>query len=360
MNHNKANEVTVETSAESVSSIKAYYGKILKTNQDLKTSACCSVESMPAYLRNILPELHEEVCEKFYGCGSPIPLALEGKTVLDLGCGSGRDCYILAKLVGPRGRVIGIDMTDEQIAVAQKHLHYHTHKFGYQQPNITFIQGYIEDLASLKIADASIDVVVSNCVINLSPDKQKVFSEIFRVLKPGGELYFSDVFSTRRISKDLTRDAVLLGECLGGALYIEDFRRLLANIGCHDFRFTAKSKIAINDPDIMRKIGLIEFYSMTIRAFKLDLEDRCEDHGQVAVYLGTETQFPFAFRLDDHHVFETGKLVPVCGNTASMLKNSRYSEHFKIIGDDTAHFGLFACGPDRAPSHADQEFGACC
>ena len=101
-----------------IENIQEYYGSVLQSKNDLKTGACCTAESMPEYLRPILNEIHTEILDRFYGCGSPIPSALEGATVLDLGCGTGRDAYMLAKLVGPNGRVIGLDMTDEQLAAA--------------------------------------------------------------------------------------------------------------------------------------------------------------------------------------------------------------------------------------------------
>jgi ubiquinone/menaquinone biosynthesis C-methylase UbiE len=350
----------MENGKKGLESVKEYYGKVLQTNQDLKTSACCTTESMPAYLREILKDVHDEVKDKFYGCGSPIPMALEGKTVLDLGSGSGRDCFILSKLVGPTGRVIGVDMTDEQLDVARKHAEYHTKKFGYREPNLMFKKGYIEDLQSAGIENSSIDVVVSNCVVNLSPAKDRVFSEVFRVLKPGGELYFSDVFSSRRIPKELTQDPVVVGECLGGALYMEDFRRLLANLGCRDYRLTARSKISMFSDEINRKVGLIEFYSMTVRAFKLDLEDRCEDYGQLATYLGTIGEARHSFMLDDHHIFETGKPMLVCGNTALMLEQTRLAKHFKVVGNTKTHFGLFACAEPNVASTQGATIGACC
>lgn len=256
--------------------VKEYYGKVLKTKKDLKTSACCATDTYPPHLRELIREIPQEVLDKSYGCGLPIPPLLDGKTILDLGCGAGRDIFILSRLVGPGGHVIGVDMTPEQLSVARRHL---------SAKNITLLEGYMEDLESLKIANDSIDAVISNCVINLSPDKAKVFSEIFHVLKPGGEFYFSDVFASRRIPANLATDPVLLGECLGGALYIEDFRRLLFEIGCKDYRVVTNTKLQIQSPEVLEKTGVIDFYSMTIRAFKLKLEDRCEDYGQIATYL---------------------------------------------------------------------------
>ena len=350
----------MEQSKQGLESVKEYYGKVLKTNQDLKTSACCTADAMPVHLRGVLKDIHDEVKERFYGCGSPIPHVLEGKTVLDLGSGTGRDCFILSKLVGPKGRVIGIDMTDEQIQIAQKHVDYHTKKFGFSEPNVKFIKGYIEDLEAAGIKSGTIDVVISNCVVNLSPSKERVFSEIFRVLKPGGELYFSDVFSNRRIPKELTEDPILVGECLGGALYSEDFRRLISKLGCADYRLTSRSQISLFSPEVEKKVGLIKFYSMTVRAFKLDLEDRCEDYGQVAVYQGGIPESPNAFVLDDHHTFEKGKSVPVCANTAMMLQKTRYGEYFKIMGDMKNHFGIFDCGPTVVSAGNTDSVGSCC
>ena len=239
-------------------------------------------------------------------------------------------------------------MTQEQIDVARK----------YSKPNTRFVQGYIEDLESCGIQNNSIDVVISNCVLNLSPQKERVFSEIFRVLKSGGELIFSDVFSGRRIPQALAEDPQLIGECLGGALYIEDFRRLLARVGCPDYRVISKTKLMLNNSDIVRKAGMIDFYSMTLRAFKLVLEDRCEDYGQTAYYLGTIPEYPHAFRLDDHHIFEKGRPILVCSNTSQMLTQTRYASHFRVIGDQSTHYGLFDCGPTNDSFEGGG--GGCC
>jgi SAM-dependent methyltransferase len=353
------------TTIEVRESVRHYYGQVLNSSKDLKTSACCSIEAMPVYLKALLGSLHPEVLERFYGCGSPLPPALTGKTVLDLGCGSGRDCYLLSKLVGASGQVMGIDMTHEQLEVAVRHQDWHAERFGYA--NVDFLCGHIEDLTTVSlvsncadtlpraIADNSIDLVVSNCVINLSPNKPKVLAEIFRVLKPGGELYFSDVFADRRIPDDLRQDPVLLGECLGGALYWEDFRRILQALGCPDVRIVETTPISLNDADVAAKIGMVNFRSVTVRAFKLALEDRCEDFGQVACYLGTVSEHPHVFKLDEQHHFESGRPLRVCGNTADMLAGSRYAEHFQILGDKSRHFGLFDCTPEVVAAG-----GSCC
>lgn len=347
--------------ASTLDDVRRYYGAVLQSSKDLKTGACCPVEGMPVALRALLDDIHPEVNDRFYGCGSPLPPALDGCTVLDLGCGSGRDVYLASRLVGEHGRVIGVDMTPEQLAVARRHQDWHARRYGHAHSNVEFRDGVIEDLAGAGIADGSIDVVVSNCVLNLSPDKSRVFAEIFRVLKPGGELFFSDVFADRRIPEALRRDPVLLGECLGGALYGEDFRRLLTDIGCADTRTVLQSPIPLLDPGIEAKIGMVGFRAITVRAFKLELEDRCEDYGQVATYVGgieVGGDPAHAFVLDDHHRFEAGRPMLVCGNTADMLAATRYAPYFRIVGDKTTHYGLFDCGP--APVGAAAGAASCC
>ena len=338
--------------------IRHYYGQVLQSSGDLKTGACCPLEAMPEAVRALLADVHPEVTERFYGCGSPLPPALDRLTVLDLGCGTGRDAYLLSRLVGEEGHVIGVDMTPEQLEVAVRHRDWHAQRYGYARSNVSFVHGYIEDLGACGITDASIDVVVSNCVLNLAPDKERVFAEIFRVLKPGGELYFSDVFGDRRIPPALRGDPLLLGECLAGALYGEDFRRLLARVGCLDARSVSQAPIPLLDPQIEAKIGMVGFRSITMRAFKLALEDRCEDYGQVATYRGSIAGLPHAFVLDDHHRFQTGRPMLVCGNTFDMLARSRYAAHFALSGDASVHHGLFDCGP--VATGATAVAGACC
>ena len=344
-------------SQQTLDDVQDYYGKVLKTNEDLKTSACCPLEAPPPRVQNLLKNVHNTVQEKFYGCGSPLPVAAEGCTVLDLGCGSGRDAFLLSQIVGEKGRVIGVDMTDEQLSVANQYIGWHMDKFGYKKPNVEFVKGYIEDLQTTGIEDNSIDIVISNCVINLSPDKEKVFSEIIRVLKPGGELYFSDVFAGRRIPEPLQKDKILLGECLGGAMYTEDFRRMLNNIGIPDYRTISSRLMTLDDPDVEAKAGMIDFYSMTVRAFKVELENICENYGHVAYYKGSISELPHSFILDDHHEFKTGLPVPVCGNTVNMLSQTRLKDHFRIEGDFSTHYGPFDC----APASSDlNDTGACC
>jgi len=346
---------------KTLESVRDYYGKVLKTKEDLKTTACCAAERLPVDLAALERQLHKEVRDRFFGCGSPLPPALEGRTVLDLGCGSGRDAFLLSKLVGPLGSVIGVDMTDEQLAVANRHVDFHRDLWGYRESNVRFVKGYIEDLETAGVATNSVDLVTSNCVFNLSPDKPRLFREVMRVLRPGGELYFSDVFADRRLPADVSSDPELVGECLGGARYVEDFRRTMFSLGVLDFRAVSSTPIAMTNERIQKKVGRINFKSTTYRVFKLDLEDKCEDFGQVATYKGTIPESPDAFLLDDHHLFERGRPMLVCGNSAAMVQDTRYGSHFEVQGDKSRHFGLFDCAPTAtAGTTAPAAAGACC
>jgi SAM-dependent methyltransferase len=290
-----------------------------------------------------------------------LPVAAEGCTILDLGCGSGRDVYLLSQLVGEQGEVIGIDMTEEQLTVARKHIDWHTEKFGYKSPNVRFKLGYIEDLTSIGIKDDSVDIIISNCVINLSPNKEAVFKEIFRVLKPGGELFFSDVFADRRIPEKLQLNPTLLGECLGGALYLGDFQRLMARVGLSDSRIISQRELTIDDPDIKAMAGMITFYSMTVRAFKLNLDESRENFAQVARYLGTIPECPDSFVLDADLQFATEEPVPICSNTAMMLSKTRLAKHFKVHGDCDIHYGAFDPSPiPETDINLEQPSTGCC
>lgn len=323
-----------------------YYGKVLGSKKDLKTSACCANEAPPPWLRPLYGNLHSEIIEKNYGCGSPIPTCLDGCTVLDLGCGTGTDVYLASQLVGPDGFVIGIDFTDEQLEVARRHADWHRQKFGYEKSNTDFRKGPLEDLAALGIEDESVDVVVSNCVLNLCPDKSAVVAEIARVLKPGGELYFSDVFASRRLPEDLANDPDFHGECLGGAWYWEDFRRMMSASLTPDFRIMSRTALTLEDPRMAAISDGIRFDSATVRCFNIaSMEDRCEDYGQSVIYRGTIPQHPKIFPLDPGHKFELGRPERVCGNSAAMIEETRFARHFDVTGNRSRHFGLFPCAP---------------
>lgn len=346
--------------------VQEYYGKVLEGSDDLKTNACCTDADMPEYLKKALSNVHDEVLMKYYGCGLVSPQQLPGCRILDLGSGSGRDCYVLSQFVGESGEIVGVDMTDEQLDVAERHIQYHAERFGYAQANVSFRKGYIEKLDELELEENSFDIIVSNCVINLSPDKEAVLREAYRLLKPGGELYFSDVYSDRRVPQSLVDDPVLYGECLSGALYWNDFQNLAKKVGFADPRLVEDRPITIDNKKIEERIGHIGFYSATYRLFKIEgLEPFCEDYGQAVIYKGTVEHHPRSFLLDKHHLIDTGKVFPVCGNTYRMLNESRFKEHFEFIGNWDTHYGIYAdCGTalpfDQSNGSENSAGGGCC
>ena len=314
--------------------VKDYYGKRLKSSKDLKTSACCDGAELPPHLQPLLANVHPEVAAKYYGCGIVVPAELSGRRVLDLGSGSGRDTYILAQLAGPDGEVVGVDMTDEQLATAMAHLDWHRERFGNGRSNVRFLKGYIEKLDELDLAPESFGVIVSNCVINLSVDKPAVFRG------------FSDVYCDRRLPDGVRADPVLYGECLGGALYWNDFLPIAKEAGFLDPRLVTSKPIAITNEAVKHKLGAAKFFSATYRLFKLDgLETACEDYGQAVIYKGSVAEQTDAFELDGHHLIERGKVFPVCGNTWRMLADTRFRRHFDFVGDFSNHYGIFpGCG----------------
>lgn len=343
---------------------RAYYGEVLTNSADLRTDACLTSEAPPLAIRQALSQVHEEVRARYYGCGLVAPQALEGARILDLGCGSGQDVYVLAQLTGPQGHVVGVDATPQQLEVAQRHAAWHQERFGYPASNVTFLEGDIAQLEALDLQPGSFDVIVSNCVINLVEDKAAVFAAAWRLLKPGGELYFSDVYADRRVPEALRRDPVLHGECLAGALYWGDFLSLAKAAGFGDPRLVSDRPLGLSDLRVQEMVAPIAFFSATYRLFKLEaLEPACEDYGQAVRYLGTVPGSPEVFTLDKHHTIETGKVFPVCGNTWRMLAETRLADHFDFIGDQTRHYGVFkGCGlelPFSPPGEAGGTGGCC-
>jgi len=348
--------------------VKDYYGKTLQNSNDLQTDACCTLEAPPEHIKSILAKIHDEVASRYYGCGLVSPDELKGLRILDLGSGSGRDVYLLSALVGENGFVAGVDMTDEQLDVANRHIDYHTEQFGYSKPNVAFYKGYIEKLDELPFEDESFDLIISNCVINLSPDKDAVLKQAYRLLAPGGEMYFSDVYSDRRVPQHLVDNELLYGECLSGALYWNDFINLAKKHGFNDPRLVEDRPLTIENDQIQQLLNPIQFFSATYRLFKIDsLEPACEDYGQAVAYKGSIQNCEKAMVLDNGHLFQTGKIEAVCGNSYDMLKKTRFAKHFNFYGpEDTAkatHFGIFeGCGtslPFNTESTNDST-GSCC
>lgn len=262
-----------------------------------EAALCCPVDYDLRYLR----ALPEEVLERDYGCGDPSRHLRPGETVLDLGSGAGKICFIASQVVGPEGRVIGIDMTSEMLEVARRNAPTVAKRLGYA--NVEFRRGRIQDLAldldrlddvlaaepvrdaealfaaatraeelrrsAPLVPDGSVDVVVSNCVLNLvePADKTRLFQEIYRVLRDGGRAVISDIVSDEPVPEDMQRDPELWSGCISGALTEEAFLGAFESAGFHGIRILERQV------DPWRTVRGLEFRSVTVEAFKEVLDD---------------------------------------------------------------------------------------
>jgi arsenite methyltransferase len=318
--------------------------------QSRQNNLCCPVDYETEYLR-IIPQ---EVIERDYGCGDPSRYLREGEVVVDLGSGSGKICFIAAQIVGAKGRVIGVDMTDEMLSVARRNAPVVAERIGYA--NVEFRKGRIQDLAldlerldsELKrspitdaasflaadelaeelrckhplIASDSVDVVVSNCVLNLVEPKSKrsLFREIFRVLKKGGRAVISDIVSDEDVPQAMQADPELWSGCISGALTEEGFVAAFEQAGFYGIRILKRG----TEP--WRTVQGIEFRSVTIEAFKGKQGD-CFERNQAVIYRG-----PFKEVLDDdNHRMERGRRYAVCDKTYNLYRKAPYQEFFEFV-----------------------------
>lgn len=203
--------------------VKRAYGSVAK-----QRSSCCGPQASCCSGAAVKPDHPVPEAELGLSCGDPVAFShlRPGDVVLDLGSGGGKDVFLAAQKVGPTGRAIGVDMTPEMIELARRNAEKFQKRTGLS--NVEFRQGEIEHLP---IEDASVDVVISNCVINLSPDKPRVFREIYRVLKPGGRMVVSDIVLNRELPKSLREDEDLLVACIGGALLREVYLAAIRSAG---------------------------------------------------------------------------------------------------------------------------------
>ncbi|MHC4575403.1 MAG: methyltransferase domain-containing protein [Planctomycetota bacterium] len=211
-------------------------------------------------------------------------------------------------------------------------------------------------------AGQSLDIVTSNCVINLTEDKQIVLGRVYEALKLGGEMFFADIYVDRRLPREIANHPVLRGECLGGALYCRDFERIARRVGFTDPRVFSQRPVYIENEEIENLVGNARFYSITYRLWKLrGLEDGCEDYGHVAVYDGRIPESPFSLKLDSDHVFQKNKPERVCGNTALILSQTRFKDYFHLTGSFREHFGVFRdCARGAGDAKNDPGVTTCC
>ena len=311
---------------------------------------CCPVDYDSKYLKAIPPE----VIERDYGCGDPSRYVREGETVLDLGSGTGKICFIAAQIVGPKGKVIGVDMTDEMLEVARRNAPTVAERIGFA--NVEFRKGRIQDLAldlelldqQLKgnpitdaasflaadelaeelrvkhplIASDSVDVVISSCVLNLVEPKSKrhLFDEIFRVLKKGGRVVISDIVSDEEVPEEMQQDPELWSACVSGAFTEEGLLAAFERAGFYGIQILKR------DLDPWRTVQGIEFRSVTVEAFK-GKQGECFERNQAVIYRG-----PFKEVLDDdNHRMERGKGYAVCDKTYHLYKRAPYREFFELV-----------------------------
>lgn len=315
-----------------------------------EAALCCPVDYDPQFLK-IIPS---EVIERDYGCGDPSRYLRPGETVLDLGSGTGKICFIASQVVGPQGHVIGVDMTDDMLEVARRNAPIVAERVGYA--NVEFRKGRIQDLAldlekldaalqknpitdanaylaldalasDLRfkqplVANDSVDVVVSNCVLNLveSRSKRQLFEEIFRVLKNGGRAVISDIVSDEDIPEAMQNDPDLWSGCISGALTEEGFLEAFSNAGFYGIR------ILKFDEKPWQTVAGIEFRSMTVEACK-GKQGPCLERNQAVIYKG-----PFKEVLDDDgHRMERGRRYAVCDKTYHLYKKAPYAEAFELV-----------------------------
>lgn len=265
-----------------------------------------------------------------YGCGSPVTQAniKSGENVLDLGSGGGIDCFIAAKMAGEQGQIIGVDMTDEMLRNANATREIVARNLGYN--NVRFMKGFLEEIP---VTDECVDLVTSNCVINLSAQKEKVFQEIFRVLKAGGRFVISDIVSDREVPVSMKQDKKLWGECISGAITEAEFFNITRKIGFYGLEIVNRY--------LYKEVDGFTFYSITARGYKFKKSKECVYTGQYAIYKG-----PFSnVSDDDGHTYPVGMPIEICTDTAWKLSNPPYEGMFILSGGMQSKDVKTACGP---------------
>ena len=340
--------------------------------QERQESLCCPVD----YDASLLKILPQEIIDKDYGCGDPSRYAREGDTVLDLGSGGGKICYMAAQIVGEQGQVIGVDMTDDMLALARSYQPEMAEKLG--SDRVIFKKGYIQDLAlsvgdmevwlqdnpvnnavdlqkldqwqveqrrsNPMIADNSVDLVISNCVLNLvaESDRRQMLEGIFRVLKPGGRVAISDIVCDEDVPQHLKDDAHLWSGCISGAFQEREFMQAFLDAGFVAVEYDKW------DEQPWQVVEGIEFRSVTLCAVKPDNQGLV-DAGQAVVYRG-----PFAETHDDlGNLYRRGQRTAVSRRTFELLQQAAYAEHFIFVeppeAQDNGCFSLPA-GTERSAS----------
>jgi MoaA/NifB/PqqE/SkfB family radical SAM enzyme/SAM-dependent methyltransferase len=304
--------------------VREFYGEAAETPQ---AELCCPTK----YDSSAIDHIPQDVLDRFYGCGSPMATAgiTEGETVLDLGSGAGIDVFIAARFVGANGKAIGVDMTDEMLKVAEENRPTVAAALGYDVAD--FRKGYLEKIPA---EDRSVDLITSNCVINLSPDKPRVFEEMWRVLKDHGRMLVSDIVSEKKVPPSLKVNEQLWGECLVGALTQEEFVSGLERAGFYGIEILKKT--------YWKDVEGYPFYSVTVRGWKFEKKEGCVFKGHKAIYLGPGKMFVD----EEGHQFPRNEEYEICTDTVAKLSRAPYSGFFAILEPGEERQGYACCGPD--------------
>lgn len=321
--------------------VQEFYGKAAEEPQ---AELCCPT----SYDHADISHIPKEVVDRFYGCGSPVIMGAPsaGEVVVDLGSGGGIDCFIAAKKVGSTGKVIGIDMTDAMLEIACRNQRQVAQNLGYDA--VEFRRGYLEEIP---IESKSVDLITSNCVINLSPDKKAVFGEMWRVLKDHGRIVVSDIVSEETVPDHLRVNRMLWGECISGALTEEEFLTFLEQSGFYGLQVLKKT--------YWKEVEGYRFFSVTVRGHKFEKTSGCVFKGQRAIYLGPQK----AVMDEEGHLFPRNEAIEVCTDTAAKLMNPPYRGSFAILEPDAegSPSEYFCCVPgDSSCCSTDSSETACC
>jgi len=314
----------VVDAAHSRALVQQFYSRAAEEPQ---AELCCPVK----YDAEDTSHIPEEVLERFYGCGGPISVAgvREGETVVDLGSGAGIDVFIAARKVGPTGKAIGVDMTDPMLGVAGQSRPKVAERLGYDV--VEFRKGYLEEVP---VESGTVNLVTSNCVVNLSPDKRKVFREVWRILDDGGRFVFSDIVSDRVLPPELTVNAHLWGECLSGALSEDELLAELERAGFYG--------VSVLKKQFWREVEGYDFYSLTVRGYRFQKRAGCVFRGHRAVYLG-----PYVSVTDEEgHLFPRGQAVEICTDTVAKLSGDPYRGSFAILEPGADRSDVQTAGQD--------------
>jgi MoaA/NifB/PqqE/SkfB family radical SAM enzyme/SAM-dependent methyltransferase len=304
--------------------VREYYGAAAERPQ---AGLCCPTR----YDDGLVAHIPQDVLDRFYGCGSPMALAgvVPGERVVDLGSGAGIDVFIAAKLTGAQGQAIGVDMTDAMLATANENRTKVAEALGYDVAE--FRKGFLEQLP---VEDRSVDLVTSNCVVNLSPDKPRVFEEIWRILKDHGRIVLSDIVSEREVPPHLKVNPELWGECLVGALTEAELLAQLERAGFHGLGIQRKS--------YWKDVEGYPFFSVTVRGYKYEKRAGCVYRGHRARYLGPGK----AFLDEEGHLFPRNEPIEICTDSVAKLTRAPYVGMFAVQepGEERAGYSCSASG----------------